>query len=314
MKEQTKKRFLIAGKIFLTLALFIYLVIYIDFQKILITFSRAKLGTVIIILILLALNLYVQFKRWELVSQKVLKNNNRRQILSSLFHGFAWGIITPMRTGEFVARKIPMKESSTFAIVLATFVDKFLLMPVIFFIGGVLAIVFISVFTEISTYLLILISVLFLLAFVLIMLIIFNYYRAKTVLSKFVLFAKLFKKMSLNLEGFSLVGRKDIVSLLLLSFLLYLIYTSQFALSIFAFTDKADFLTCLWISNLVIFSKNFIPPVTLGEVGIREAITIYFASKFGISASVGFDAGLLIFLINILLPSLIGVYFVLREK
>jgi uncharacterized membrane protein YbhN (UPF0104 family) len=49
-------------------------------------------------------------------------------------------------------------------------------------------------------------------------------------------------------------------------------------------------------------------------VGVREAFTIYFAAKFAIPSSVAFDAALLIFLINILLPSLAGLYFVLKEK
>ncbi len=305
---------MILGKIVLTLGLLLYLILYVNLNQILDTFAKAKPGTVFLILILLIFNVFVQFKRWEFVSHKVLKNFNKKEILSSLFHGFAWGIITPLRAGEFFARKIPMKESSTFSIVMATFVDKFLLMPVVFFVGGVFALFFIAEYFSWSSFLLILITLLFLLAFAVMMLVIFYYYKAKKLLNKLIPAKGWLRNFYLKLENFSRLKKKDIALLLLLSSILYLIYTSQFALSIFAFTGGANFWTCYWISNLVIFSKNFIPPVTLGEVGVREAFTIYFAAQFGIPDSVAFDAAVLIFLINILLPSLAGIYFVLKEK
>ncbi len=305
---------LLIGKIILTVGLLFYLVLYVSPKEIISTFEKAKVGTVLIILFLLAVNIFVQFKRWGFVVSKLLGKFKNHQIISSLFHGFAWGIITPLRAGEFVARKVPMGETSMFNVVMATFADKFLLMPVIFVVGGIFTLVFVYSFFSFDSLILIFLALLFLLAAVVIVALIFNYYKAKSFLGRFIPRKGKIRELYSRLESLSRISRKDVAYVLLLSFLLYLIYTSQFALSLYAFTDNADILTCFWISNLVIFTKNFVPPVTFGEVGVREAVSIYFATKFGLHSSVAFNAATLIFFINILLPALIGFYFVLKEK
>ncbi len=314
MKDNTKKFFFILSKAILTVGLFVYLIYYISPNKIENTFRSAKPWVIILILILLAVNIWVQFVRWGFVSSKMLGNNNKKEIFSSLFHGFAWGIITPLRAGEFFARKIPMKNKSVFNVVTAAVVEKFFLMPAVFLVGGIFALFFVTYHLALEQIWLISVWVLFLLASALVIFVLFNYRKAKRVLDKMVPPKGKIRDFYTKLENLSGLRRSETGYLLLLSVLLYFIYTLQFALSIFAFTNSTDFFTCYWISNLVIFSKNFVPPVTLGEVGVRETITIYFAGKFGLQASAAFNGAVLIFLINILLPALIGLYFVLKEK
>jgi len=62
------------------------------------------------------------------------------------------------------------------------------------------------------------------------------------------------------------------------------------------------------------FAKTIIPPVSLGELGIREGASIFFITALGESASVGFNASIFLFFINVLIPSLIGLILLLKKN
>jgi len=314
LKEKTKKIFLFLLKVILTLGLFLYLFFYVNPDAVEKTFARADFRILLLVLILLVLNIYVQFKRWGIVARKILGITDGKQILSSLFHGFTAGIITPFRAGEFFARKIPFPQGKTSDIVVATFIDKFFLMPVIFFAGGVFALAFVFAKLNLAPIVAYSLAVLFLIAVFFLWNLYAKFERAKKLFRKFFPSWKFSEKIFRRLEILKRLDKKTAWSLLLLSALLYLIYTTQFALIIFSFEGARDFRICFWISNLVIFAKNFIPPITFGEVGVREAFTIYFVAAFGIQSSVGFNAAFMIFLINVLLPAVAGLYFVIGEK
>ena len=62
------------------------------------------------------------------------------------------------------------------------------------------------------------------------------------------------------------------------------------------------------------FVKTIIPPITFGELGIREGASVYFLTQMGETASIGFNASILLFIINLLIPALIGVGMFLRKN
>jgi len=45
----------------------------------------------------------------------------------------------------------------------------------------------------------------------------------------------------------------------------------------------------------------------LGELGIREGASVYFITQMSGTAVVGFNASIFLFIINLLIPALIGV-------
>ena len=98
------------------------------------------------------------------------------------------------------------------------------------------------------------------------------------------------------------------------SFFFYLCYIIQYALLVSAFSGHYDAVNFLWAANLIMFVKTIIPPISLGELGIREGASIYFLTQMGQSASVGFNASILLFVINLLIPALIGAVMFLRKN
>ncbi len=65
---------------------------------------------------------------------------------------------------------------------------------------------------------------------------------------------------------------------------------------------------------LVFFTNTIIPPVTFGEIGIREGAAVFFANYFPYIAQTGFASSIILFTINVIIPSVIGLIIYLREK
>ncbi len=51
------------------------------------------------------------------------------------------------------------------------------------------------------------------------------------------------------------------------------------------------------ISNLIIFVQIIIPPIALGEIGIREGASVFFMKSFGYVGVIGFNAAFLYLLL-----------------
>ena len=62
------------------------------------------------------------------------------------------------------------------------------------------------------------------------------------------------------------------------------------------------------------FTKTIIPPISFGELGIREGASVFFITKMGETASVGFNSSIFLFMINLVIPAVIGVGMFLRKN
>ncbi len=302
-------------KFIITIALLIYLIFYVKFNSIIRTFLEADALILSLGVLLLPVNLFVLYERWNLLVKSLIGNPGRPRVISSLFHGFAGGLLTPLRAGEYFIRKIPLTDSKLKDVLIATFLDKMFLLPPLLLVGGIFLILFLFKKNFISTTYLTTLLILFPLLFSL--LIFLSFLTIKKLRGPF--FNKfnrsrLIKKLEYIFTKIELLTGKQVIELTLLSFLLYLIYSAQFALFIKAVSIDLNFFDCLIISNSVLLLKNFIPPITLGELGVRDAFTIFFVKQFGLAPSAGFDAALIIFVVNLLIPSLIGYFFILKEK
>jgi hypothetical protein len=63
----------------------------------------------------------------------------------------------------------------------------------------------------------------------------------------------------------------------------------------------------------MMFVKGFIPAVSLGEVGVREWLSSFFITQFGELNAVGFNAAMFLFIINVLIPSVPGLFLMFKK-
>ena len=152
-------------KIFISAGFLCYIIFKVNFTKIILTIERANPVFLIIALGLTSLNLYLQFKKWQMACVKLLHSNDRKKIWISLLYGIAAGSFTPVRVGEFFGRAIEFRDKSLLQVTFATLVDKFFLLFVITFSGSFACIIFLRWYYNIPLYLIIFFTVALLVIF-----------------------------------------------------------------------------------------------------------------------------------------------------
>jgi len=257
-------------------------------------------------------NIFLQYMKWEIVCVNLLDEHQKWKIFSSLFIGFSAGLVTPFRVGEYAGRNIPFKEQSVFNVTFATFVDNICHLAVIFFVGAFTSVIFIEDYYNPSFYLIFFLTVTLIFLLLLFIHQLFNPRFLKAAINK-ARKKKYLKKLLDKREIFDRLRKTVIIKNISLSLLLFICYNLQFALLVIAFSGSYSILQFFIAGILVMFAKTVIPPVSFGELGIREGASIFFISNIGLSGIFGLYASLTLFFMNVLLPSLIGLFFLLRR-
>jgi hypothetical protein len=126
-----------------------------------------------------------------------------------------------------------------------------------------------------------------------------------------------FRRLRRAIGALASIPQREARTLLTLSAVRYLVFTTQFVLLLRAFAPAAAWEVSAWGSAaagvaLVFFTKSALPGATLGDLGIREGAAVYFLAAFGGAAA--FNASLGVFAINLLLPALAGLPLVVRLR
>jgi uncharacterized membrane protein YbhN (UPF0104 family) len=294
-------------KIFISAGFLCYIIFKVNFTKIILTIERANPVFLIIALGLTSLNLYLQFKKWQMACVKLLHSNDRKKIWISLLYGIAAGSFTPVRVGEFFGRAIEFRDKSLLQVTFATLVDKFFLLFVITFSGSFACIIFLRWYYNIPLYLIIFFTVALLVIFYFISTLVFKPEIWKSPVLNRLRLLKIITLLKEKLSDFKRLDRSFTIRMILISALFYAVFILQYAVLVKAFSGNAGFLTFLWAGVLVMFTKSVITPFSFIDFGVREGASIFFLTKMGELSSVAFDASAVLFAINIIIPSIIGV-------
>lgn len=304
----------IAAKLIIAAGLLIFLINFIDYDQIISAINEANLLMIGLVLILGVANIGLQYIKWRITCNEVLEVNDNSKIFRSLFFGFSAGIITPLRIGEYFGRGIEFRDKSLVQVTVATLVDKFFPLLMVASIGSVSSLLFIYYYHNVSIYLVLSLFVLiFSFFYLLLMLLVSNRFWNNLLFSRLNTSSRVRSFLD-KLKIFENLDKRYFYKMIVISFLFYSCFLIQYALLAMAFSNHFNFINYLWAANLIMFSKTIIPPVSIGELGIREGVSIYFLTQMGESASVGFNASIFLFIINLLIPALIGVGMFLRKN
>lgn len=309
-----KTTLVIAAKLIIAAGLLIYLIHSVKYDLIISAIKEANLLLIGLVMILGILNIYLQYSKWRITCNEVLGVKENSKVFRSLFYGFSAGIITPLRIGEYFGRGIEFRDKSLVQVTVATLVDKFFPLLMVASIGSVSSLLFIYYYHNVSIYIVLSLFVLiFTFFYLLIILLVSNRFWNSILFSKLNSSEKVRPFLD-KLRIFENLDRKYFYKMLFISFLFYSCFLIQYALLVMAFSNHFDFIHYLWAANLIMFTKTIIPPISFGELGIREGASIYFLAQMGETASVGFNSSILLFIINLLIPALIGVGMFLRKN
>ncbi|RJP66582.1 MAG: UPF0104 family protein [Ignavibacteriales bacterium] len=307
-----RKRIVFFLKIIIGFGLVYYLFLQFKNQQFEISFYKINYLFLTLAIILWLPNIFLQFLKWKITCKKLLDEDKNCIILSSLFAGFSAAIITPFRIGEYAGRNIPFKDKAVFDVTFTTLVDNLCHLAVIFFVGATFSVLFIKQYFNPS------VTFIFFLTVSLIILLVCFFYIIHKSQDMNELLQKVKRKNFITrfLEKKAVIDKlhkEVLLKNVALSLLLFVCYNLQFAFLVAAFSDSSAIWNYLVAGTLVMFTKTIIPPVSFGELGIREGASIYFITNLGLSGIIGLYASLSLFFINVLLPAVIGLFFMLRR-
>lgn len=307
------------GKLLLAAALLLLIVQSVQVHSLLALLRSAEPVLLLAALLLLPVNLWLQLGKWRLLVHSRYPGIPATDLRASLLLGFTFGIVTPARLGEFGGRAAGFRAAGPhrpdlLALAGLTAADKFATMLVTVLVGvpGLMLFAWRHPFLDATVFGVLLLAALSVSACGLFLL-----RRAPGAPARPVPLARrpsaasdgVVAALRTRLEELRdilrAIDRPRRIRLLAFSGLFYLTFLLQFYLLLSAFGPVAPMSAIAGIVTIMLV-KTVIPPVTLGELGIREGASVIVLGHAGILPAAAFNASLLLFAVNLLLPALAG--------
>ena len=316
------------GKLLLAAALLALIADAVKIHSLLDLLRSAQPLLLLAALLLLPLNIWLQLRKWRLLVHSRFPGTPATDLRASLLLGFTFGVVTPARLGEFGGRVAGfrgagMQRADLFALAGLTAIDKFATMLVTVLVGLPGLLLFAASHPFMDAWLLpTALGAGGLLAAVGIFLILrpsrpstatatvrsmqapaIAAHAAGRVSGR--ISAMIRARLSELRDTLRGIDRRRRIGLMVYSGLFYLTFLLPFFLLLSAFGPVQPLSAIAGIVTIM-FVKTVIPPVTLGELGIREGASVLVLGHAGILPAAAFNASLLLFVVNLLLPALAG--------
>lgn len=250
--------------------------------------------------LLVPLNWFFEYRKWTLITDLVDDQLSKRDVNSAFYAGMISGLVTPNMIGNFLGRMFYFSRRNRGVVTLLTLIANQSQFIVTLIIGAIsFAIIPIGdVRIETGPWQWCLIGGALVFSLVL-------YFTVEHILC---VYGKT-KRMGERLK--QLFQRTDNFrfKVLLLSFLRYTVFISQFVLVLFAFGAEFEIELLLKIAEVYLVSA-LIPTLFLGKLGVRESVGIFILGSMGITEVTVLVSSLFIWLVNLIIPTLIATLFV----
>ena len=266
---------------------------------------------IVIVLFLMFLNWFLEALKWRYMISKIEKVSIYTS-LKAVFAGITVSSFTPNRVGEYGGRVFYLEKADRLKGVIITFIGSMsqLLITILF---GSISFIILSellfeskiLFSAISKFKLLV----FLLLFLLNVFIFYFFYNVHSFISFFNL-NKYINRFKQYIQTFTIYNSSELTNILLFSFSRYIVFSIQFLILLNVFEiDSSTFHSMLSVMIIFLF-VSIIPTIVVAEIGVRGSVAIYVFSLFTINSIGVFSSTLLLWIINLVIPSLIGIYFV----
>ncbi|SHM68504.1 lysylphosphatidylglycerol synthase domain-containing protein [Flavobacterium chilense] len=271
-----------------------------DWQKFIILFrkNQSVLG-IGFILLLSVLNRYFEILKWQNLAgviREISLVEATKQVLAAL----TAGIFTPNGVGEYAGKALYYPKTEAKKVVFLNLICNGIQM-ILTVIFGVFGLLYFNAKYEIIT--------------------------AKTVAVLFgifvLLFAVLFSLKKIKIKGYSIeklihkineipkpVHRKNIV----LGVLRYLVFSHQYYFLFLAFDVDLPYFTLIATIAVVYFLASSLPTFQFLDFAVKGSVAIYFFGILGVNEWIVVFISTLMWFLNVVLPVIIGAYFVLNFK
>lgn len=261
--------------------------------------------------LLVPLNLGLGAQKWRIMVRRFYPQLSFEQAFGAILAGMTTGIFTPNRIGEYGGRVFMLPAGSRLEALIITFIDRVIQMMITLWLGSAALIGFIWFRYDMSLSFKLLSIFGILLVDISMILLAFSRLRVAGFLEKYRHY-KYLRIAQITLERLppGILGKA-----LFLAAVRYTVFTFQFVLLLYAFGYDKTVLLAVWMILIIFLLKSFAPSVALSELGVREGIAIFVMEQFSVAdPAISFNATFLLYLFNIVLPSVIGMVFLPRMR
>lgn len=262
-------------------------------------------------LLLVPVNIYLEGIKWKIQLKPIEEISNWKSFLS-IFTGITSGMFFPNRTGNFLGRIFMLEKGDRIKAAMMTVVGGMGQMIATVSLGLIASLFFVNKFF-------VLLILLTSLVIILLVLIYFNIHILKYI--QFIIPKKFKDKTKEYFEVFSLYDKKELFKILIISFLRYFIYTFQFVLLLWAFEIPLSYINAMIPISCTYLLMMIIPFITITEIAVRGSVSIIVFEKWFIINGINnsyelmiFSASSLLWILNIAIPSIIGLFLTYRLK
>ena len=257
--------------------------------------------------LLIPVNWGLEARKWQLITAPV-ESISLNTAMRSVYSGVCLGNFAPGRATEFVGKILYFSDANKSRITLLHFISGMIQLGITL-IAGILALLFsIQIIPQESTALM---CALFIFGVVLLGLFVFAVLKINTLMSW--VSRMMAKKRNLEAHVYKFPSSLWI-QLILFSVLRYMVFVLQFVFLLKLFAPSTTLQAMLPGMAMYFMITSLVPMISVLEAAIRTAIALLVLGNSGIAPSALALASLLLWLLNIVIPSAIGYFSLLRMQ
>jgi len=258
------------------------------------------------VILMMFLNWLVEALKWRYMISKI-ENISIMTAYRAVFTGITVSTFTPNRIGEYGGRVFCLEKGDRIKAVFITVLCSMSQLLVTILYGSIsLFILFDEILidkTFLSVSLLILLNLFLLFSY-------FNISHIINFLGKF----KLIKSFKKYLEVLVMYNYKDLIIAFIYSNTRYFIFSLQFIILLHVFGINISFMDAILSVMLIFFFITITPTITIAEIGVRGSVAIFVLGLFSSNDIAILSSTTLLWLINLIIPAIIGSFFIFSLK
>lgn len=258
------------------------------------------------VILMMFLNWLVEALKWRYMISKI-ENISIMTAYRAIFTGITVSTFTPNRIGEYGGRVFCLEQGDRIKAVFITVLCSMSQLLVTILYGSIsLFILFDEILidkTFLSVSLLILLNLFLLFSY-------FNISHIVNFLGKF----KLINSFKKYLEVLVMYNYKDLIIAFIYSNTRYFIFSLQFIILLHVFGINISFMDAILSVMLIFFFITITPTITIAEIGVRGSVAIFVLGLFSSNDIAILSSTTLLWLINLIIPAIIGSFFIFSLK
>ena len=273
-----------------------------------ILFTVKGVVCIILCLLLIPINWGIESYKWKIITQPV-EEISFKTAMQSVYSGVCLGNLAPGRATEFIAKIYFFKIENRSQIAVLHFVGGMFQLAISIVFGLVALFFKFKNFNADNVWIAYLVSVLAVVVFGFFVLCLFKLPKILAFVYK-----KISKQKNIN-SGFNYVFTKSqLFKLIAFSTIRYFVFSVQLFLLLFLFYQgpfSLQIVFGIWLYFLIV---SIVPMISFIEAAIRAAVALIVFKDCGISNAALALASILIWILNIVVPSIAGYFILIKQN